>query len=209
MILLKARKPKFIQTSIPKVVVPPVAKDSPDVLKSDPSVPTSAGRSKIKLFVSYARKDDKLVEPFLNKLKELLQPSRRFEYQFFKDNMNVLVGEDWNQVILEAIEECDLGLLLVSPQFLSSKYIAGVELSRFIDNHEKPIVPVLLSKVEFDLQDTRGIESHQIFAMDNAGVRTAYQQCKGEKRNDFIHQLFRQLEERIAKLRDEKSGELH
>jgi hypothetical protein len=142
------------------------------------------------------------VEDFLTNLKELLGPSKSYDYEIWKDDINVLVGEEWNTEIHEAIKDCDLGLLLVSPQFLTSKYITREELAKFVKNQVKPIIPVLLNAVDFERHDLKGLERHQIFALDHTGSRLSYSDSRGKK-GDFVKELFCQLEERIRKLREE------
>lgn len=208
-VLLKAIKPLFIPEPLVPQPLPPVTvpRLNPKPHQQDDMAPPIGGgndhhgRQKIKLFLSYARRDGK-VEEFLTKLKEFLAASKSYDYDIWKDNINVLVGEDWNKEIQDAINDCHLGLLMLSPLFLGSEYITEKELTNFGKDKKKPIIPVLLNEVDFKRMDLKGINSAQIFALDKEGRRLSYEKCRGSSKNDFVAGLFSQLEGRINKLRE-------
>jgi hypothetical protein len=77
-------------------------------------------RTPIAFFVSYARADHRTVDTFLQRLMEQLAPSRRYAYTLWRDTRGVLVGEQWHDEIQQALADCQVGLLLVSPAFLAS-----------------------------------------------------------------------------------------
>ena len=170
----------------------------PEITPPPPPPEEGRLRRKITLFLSYARRDTN-IEEFLTELKALLATSKSYEYLIWKDNVNVLAGEDWNTKIQSAILECHLGLLLVSPKFLGSEYITQQELTKFVEDKRKPIIPVLFHAVDFDRMDLKGLGSFQIFALDRRGVRVPYGKC-GQKKLDFLSNLFTELEERINSL---------
>jgi len=103
-------------------------------------------RKEIEFFVSYARTDEELVVPFLEGLKEMLAPSKTYKFKYWQDT-EILPGETWLQEIQDALESCTLRLLLVSPAFLASSFITQEELPRFVGNGSKPLIPVMLKKV--------------------------------------------------------------
>ena len=91
--------------------------------KTDVASISNATRTKVKFFVSYAHKNQALSDAFTEQLLELLGPSKKFEYKLWMDSA-IVVGEDWKLQILTAKDECDFGLLLVSPAFLNSEFIS-------------------------------------------------------------------------------------
>jgi len=197
-IVLKAVKPDLEAAKQPIFEVLPPQIEVPPVSALEPANST---KKKIKLFISYARANSKRVEELLHKLKVILGPSKRYEYEFWKDNENVLVGEDWDSEIKKAMHACHIGLLLVSKEFLVSEYINEQELTRFVGDQIKPIIPVLLDEVDFKRYDMKGIPYHQIYALDVSGERRAYEQCTTKSRKDaFVKDLFEQLEDRIEKI---------
>ena len=109
-------------------------------------------KKEIKFFVSYAHKNSKLVNDFLDRLTDVLTPSRLYDYSLWKDSA-LVVGENWNSQILEARETCDIGLLLISPAFLSSKFICKAELPHFVGSARAHSFPVMLWPVDFVRHD--------------------------------------------------------
>ena len=158
-----------------------------------------AKRSKIRLFVSYAHADDQYADPFLKSLMGMLKPSRAYEFELWRDT-GILPGEDWLKEIEEALAKCRLGILLVSPEFLGSEFITEKELPEFIDCKAKPVVPVMLRKVNLKRHDLKGLSDSQIYRF-KAGSNNyrSYAQCGSEQRDDFIYDLHDKIEQRLEK----------
>ncbi|MBU4308026.1 MAG: toll/interleukin-1 receptor domain-containing protein [Candidatus Aminicenantes bacterium] len=158
-------------------------------------------KKKITFFVSYARANKELANRFLTKFQEQLTPSKKFEYVLWKD-VEILVGEKWHEEIQDAIKICRLGLFLVSPAFLGSQYIQKHELPKFIKGGSKAIIPIMLQPVDFDRHDLKGLEKVQIFRLEGKQFQSpkAYGDCVGNQRNRFVHELFKQVENRMDKL---------
>jgi len=71
---------------------------------------------------------------------------RRGVAQVF-DSSDLTAGSNWSEEIARVLAQCDVAILLISPTFLASDYIAGTELPRLLDRHEReglPIVPILV-----------------------------------------------------------------
>ena len=94
----------------------------------------------VKIFVSYAHRNQGLATKFIDHFKECTEPSMKYEYLWWRDEEDILVGEDWDDEIKNALGKCDIGLLLISAYFLGSSYINNIELRKLRD---KPVVPVL------------------------------------------------------------------
>jgi len=158
-------------------------------------------RKRITIFVSYARANKRLVTSLLDKYSEQVAASKRYNYVFRRDE-DILVGENWHGEIQQALSDCDVGLLLVSPAFLGSQYIERHELPEFVGKKAKPVIPVMLQRVDFEFQDLKGLRRAQIFRLDSPNSRSskAYGECAGGTRDDFAQELFRQVESRLAKL---------
>lgn len=158
-------------------------------------------KRKVTLFVSYARANRVLASKFLEKFSDSVGPARNYKYSFWRDG-NILVGEGWHEEIQRAIEESEMGLLLISPAFLASQYIEEKELPKFVGRRAKPVIPVMLQPVDLDLHDLKGLKHRQIFRLDRTGFRNpkSFAECTGQQRDDFALGLFRQVESRLAKL---------
>lgn len=155
-------------------------------------------RKKVSFFVSYAHRNRNLAESFLEKLRDVLAPSKRHAYVLWRDS-GLILGEDWETRIAEAIDRCDFGLLLISPAFLASPFIAEKELPAFASG-KKPAIPVMLQPVDFSLHDLKGLEKQQIFMLDHEGFKVprAYAECRRQRRETFVLALFRAIEEKLV-----------
>lgn len=155
-------------------------------------------RKKVTFFVSYAHSNKVLAGSFMQKLREMLAPSKNHEYEFWQDT-GLEVGEEWEKQILEARDNCDFGLLLVSPAFLGSNFITEKELPIFVSG-KKASIPVMLQPVDFSKHDLKGLEKKQIFHLDYEGFKEprAYGECKKGRRDTFVLELFRTIEDKLA-----------
>lgn len=158
-------------------------------------------RRKVELFVSYARSNKNLKKNFLDRFEEYAAASKTYEYVFWQDT-RILVGEEWHEGIREALKRCDLGLLLISPAFLGSKYISEHELPRFVGNASKPLMPVVLQPIDFDRHDLKGLKKRQIFRLEGEKFKSpkSYGECIGNQRFRFVQALFGEVEQRLDKL---------
>ena len=154
-------------------------------------------KQKIQYFVSYAHRNSSLTQNFIERLDDVLAPSKQFEYLRWQDT-NLIIGDEWRAQIFEAIENCEFGLLLISPAFLASSFITESELPKFVSG-EKASVPVMLQPVDFDRHDLKGLEKRQIFrfAPKESGNPKAYSECRSHRRDAFVLELFRQIERKL------------
>lgn len=156
-------------------------------------------RSKTQYFVSYAHKNNRLAQDFINRLNDVLEPSKRYNYARWQDT-DLILGDDWNCQIQKAIHACHFGLLLISPAFLASSYITSSELPKFVSG-DKASVPVMLHPVDFDRHNLRGLQTKQIFRLPSSRSPTlrAYAECNGYRRDAFVLELFRKIELKLEK----------
>jgi TIR domain len=99
-----------------------------------------AGRS---VFVSYAHKDER----YRQRLEiSLIQLQRDGLITVWHDR-KILPGQEWDQEIDRNLESAEIILLLVSPDFLGSKYAYGREMLRALERHQSrsaTVVPIIL-----------------------------------------------------------------
>jgi len=154
-------------------------------------------KPKIQYFISYAHRNSALTQNFIERLDDVLAPSKQFEYSRWQDT-DLILGDEWKTQIIEAIENCEFGLLLISPAFLASSFISKSELPKFVSG-EKASVPVMLQPVDFDRHDLKGLEKRQIFrfAPNGSGNPKAYSECKSHLRDAFVLELFRKIEMKL------------
>ncbi len=140
-------------------------------------------------FLSYAHRNTADVERFRDLLEPLLKASADFAFGEWTDHV-ILPGEHWRKEIDQALERSRFGLLLVSPEFLASKFIAENELPVLL---AKPmVVPVELHRIAFDgSMDLKGLEDRQVFR-DRKG--RSFDACRAmADRRDFARELFSKI----------------
>lgn len=102
----------------------------------------------MKLFISYSHKDEdyhRRLVPHLNKLRD----EGRIEPW---DDRKILAGQDWDEKIARQLENADMVVCLLSPNFFESEYIREKEIPKAVERaerHDLVIVPVLLEACDW------------------------------------------------------------
>lgn len=97
----------------------------------------------VKLFYSYAHKDEELRQ----KLETHLSLMRRSGQIAGWHDRDIDAGEEWKDSIDENLGSAQIILLLVSADFLASDYCYDIEMKRAMERHESRearIVPIIL-----------------------------------------------------------------
>ncbi len=145
----------------------------------------------ISFFVSYRSTEDKLTRELISKLKIQFGASAKYRLRVWRDRDDILLGEDWHHEILTAIEECDFGLALISPDYLSRDYIKTFELPKYVGpTASKPLLPVLLKPLSAR-HDWLGLEAMQVFSVDGKSFRDA------RNKDHFVEALYDAIERRL------------
>ena len=97
------------------------------------------GPDEIRVFISYAHEDRAYVEALSKHLQGMVQEGMISAW----DDAEIKPGQDWNRAILEQLDAADLILLLVSSDFLASKYAYAVELKQAIRRQEESLARVI------------------------------------------------------------------
>jgi len=100
-------------------------------------------KPRAKVFVSYSHLDTR----FLGELNVQLTILKNKGYLQWWTDQSLVAGDEWEQAILDQLEESDIILLLVSAYFLASKFCWGVELRNSIGRHEAGkarVVPIFV-----------------------------------------------------------------
>ncbi|HVF66556.1 MAG TPA: toll/interleukin-1 receptor domain-containing protein [Pyrinomonadaceae bacterium] len=101
-----------------------------------------------RVFVSYSHKDERQ----LNELRTHLSPLERLKLIETWYDRRIVAGEDFGQKINENIESADIILLLVSADFIASKYCYEIEMRRALERQAKGetrVVPVIIRDVNW------------------------------------------------------------
>ena len=153
-----------------------------------------SGKRLARYFVCYAHADRKLKDELVKRLRFLFDSAKQYRFSGWQDG-DIVIGNKWRDRISEAVENCDFGLLLISPAFLASKFIGEHELPMFVTpsgfrlRHLKIAAPVAIKPIPLDgTIDLKGLEERQIF-YDNDGK--AFQQRTTDATKDqFANELF-------------------
>jgi hypothetical protein len=95
------------------------------------------------LFIAYAHVD----EPLKDELVKHLSAMQRSGLIRAWNDRRILPGANWNTEISDALNRCQIVLLLVSADFIHSDYCYGVEVKRALERHrhdEAQVIPVIL-----------------------------------------------------------------
>ena len=107
-----------------------------------------AGGAGLRVFVSYSRQDERYRE----RLEISLAQLRRDNVISTWHDKKILPGEEWDREIDENLNNADLVLLLVSPDFLASDYAYGREMERALERHESGsaiVVPIIVRPADW------------------------------------------------------------
>lgn len=97
-----------------------------------------------KLFISYSKDDVEMVEKRL--IRSLRNLERQNKITIWYDK-NLQAGDEWNPEIKKQLQEANIILLMVSPDFIATDYIWDVEIKKAIERHDKgevKLIPVIL-----------------------------------------------------------------
>ena len=108
---------------------------------------SEAPKQQLKMFLSYAHKDTDLKDELDVSLIALKRDERISVWQ---DTRNIQGGTEWHEEIKGALQNADIILLLISPDFINSEYIWQNELPVARQKHEQgstKVIPIFLRDV--------------------------------------------------------------
>jgi hypothetical protein len=97
----------------------------------------------LKIFISYAHEDEEFKDQLVKMLAGL---HRRGIVDAWQDR-RIEAGDEWYQSIQDAMDECDLALLLVSSDYLASRFIQEEEQPRLLQRRQEMqlrVVPIVV-----------------------------------------------------------------
>jgi hypothetical protein len=100
----------------------------------------------VKIFFCYAHQDESL----LNKLKSHLRPLQRQGLIDVWHDRDISAGTEWEREISRHLDEANIILLLISPDFMNSDYCYSVEMTKALERHGEGkayVVPIILRPV--------------------------------------------------------------
>jgi len=112
----------------------------------------------LKAFISYAHEDRAFKDALRKHLAGLV---RRKVVEVWADH-HIDGGEDWKQAISKAMDDCDMALLLVSPDFINSDFIHSEELSRLLARRERDgirVVPIIVRPCHWQSEEIGSLQA--------------------------------------------------
>jgi len=104
---------------------------------------TDDDTSPLKIFISYSHKDEK----FKNELVTMLAGLQSRGIVDTWQDRRIEPGDEWNRSIQDAMNECDLALLLVSPDYIGSRFIQDEEQPKLLQRRKEMqlrVIPIIV-----------------------------------------------------------------
>lgn len=106
----------------------------------------------IKIFYSYSRKDLNMRNALEDHLSTLREAGKINTWH----DLELEAGTEWELAILNKLDTADIILLLISSNFIASKYCYGTELKRAITRHHQGtarVIPIILRPCDWNHSD--------------------------------------------------------
>jgi len=138
----------------------------------------SAGvTSPLKIFISYSHKDEAIKDELVTMLAGL---QNRGIVDTWQDRL-IEPGAEWNQAIQNAMDECDLALLLISPDYIASRFIQQEEQPKLLQRRQEMqlrVIPIIVRPCMWKSDPV--IKELQVLPKDGQAIIT-FSPDKGER----------------------------
>ena len=133
--------------------------------------------SSLKIFISYSHKDEIFKDELVTMLAGL---QRRGIVDAWQDRQ-IEAGDEWNKSIQDAMNDCDLALLLVSPDYIASHFIQGEEQPKLLQRRKEMqlrVIPIIVRPCLW--QNEPVLKDLQALPKDGKAV-TTFSNVQGER----------------------------
>ncbi len=125
-----------------------ILQSEPFLQESHDCTRTTTNGTAISVFISYAHKDEALLEQLHTHLSSLTRPGSIVTWY----DRRIVAGSDWAGEIDAQIEQASIILLLVSADFLVSRYCYEIEMTRALERHDAGqarVLPIIVRPVDW------------------------------------------------------------
>ena len=122
-----------------------------------------------KVFISYSHKDERFKDELVTMLAGL---QRRGIVDAWHDR-RIEAGDEWHKSIQNAMDDCDIAILLVSPDYLASRFIQEDEQPKLLKRREEMkarVMPIIIRPCVWQSEET--ISILQVMPKDGKAVIT-------------------------------------
>jgi Tol biopolymer transport system component len=164
----------------------------------------TGNHEELNIFVSYARKDIKWIEPPAEKynlIPYMEESLRRKKVKFWVDKQELKSGDVYKAAIIDQINHSHIAILIVSQHFLNSPFIEEHEMPRIIERAncgEMIVVPLLVawcSWEDYPLLKDRNIPADSIPLIDFNENEAKWDKIR--------HQIFEDLKVQVQRIRSQ------
>jgi len=123
--------------------------------------------SPLKIFISYSHKD----EPFKDELVTMLAGLQNRGVVDTWQDRRIEPGDEWNKSIQNAMDECDLALLLVSPDYIASRFIQEEEQPKLLQRRKElqtHVIPIIVRPCKWKSEPV--IKELQVLPKDGKAI---------------------------------------
>jgi small GTP-binding protein len=133
--------------------------------------------SALKLFISYSHKD----EQFKNELLTMLAGLQQQDVIDIWQDRRIEEGDEWYEAIQNAMNECDIAILLISPDFIASRFIQDEELPQLLQQRRGKglrVVPIIVRPCKWTSEPS--LKNLQALPTDGKAIIT-FQKANGAR----------------------------
>ena len=134
------------------------------------------------IFISYSHKDKVIMEQIFEHLKTLQNVG---VVQLWNDKL-IKCGDEWMKKIENAMDKCNIAILLVSNSFLNSNFCQNIEIPKLIDKYDMGgvrIVPIIIKSSNWRIYPL--ISKFQVWPDDERPIAS----YRGDNRDKMLVEL--------------------